>query len=853
MDESICSVLLGDRRTNGKALLFSICSSSLSTSLREGLALTGRWPAPSGKLTPACLTSGPSVALIFDHETTGAHHAHISALHTECTRDKSMLTAQLDDIELFLIPMQAKQEGTRLFLGYETCSGDVAAMQVYVEPSVTPLIFDLDQTLLVAYSGKQLKELREKLEESWERAKEEHGPHAPQTADLELQVMEVRQNEQYLTQFAQTDCVTPAGGTLRHAVPEEVIDENTGRISMRPVVRLSENLMFTRIKANPDTSMIFHIRPGWWKLLWALEDSNQGHLKANARQKFKVYVCTAAQRDYALEAWRILDPNRSLIPPQEYTSRIHNVYFPGTKYLDRVLGLKQLGNQGDGDQGIVAACVSYPRAPLAVVIDDRPDVWDKWWPQVIRTSDYVPHLEVARRVHLPHQQALQEQAAELHRILENLQFIRATMYWFTLDQMMPAAWSSQYTVEDLRTKGPTLIPRLPSITDVMRGEMSGCPAAALMPSRPGPIPAPPVPASPLQPYRPPRPNAALPTRTSGGPAAAASNGPADPRLARRQQAQQAAAQPPSSTPAQEEASSAPTQQAQRPPARLSSYPAARSVLNFPGMEAGQSSMAPAVQLPQDPRRRPAGMSNALSNPAGTSPSDAAAAAAMRAGFAQGLAVGQAVLAQHHSNPASAAGGGNTAQPPTQDQHRPAEGNEQLPPPPASSLHGKREAEGVAGPQRKRPRIRGHTHAPEDQGAHDHSDVEDVMNGGNGMHAHDLPKHPKVEKQAIKAEFEDLLEECSRLASQQGGAACTFKEGRPYVEGVGEQWACEVSSGNQVYGSATAQKRWDANLEAARMAKQRLQSSSGPVQDLDMQDAPSYWPRGRAHASSGLIL
>ena len=54
--------------------------------------------------------------------------------------------------------------------------------------------------------------------------------------------------------------------------------------------------------------------------------------------------------------------------------------------------------------------------------------------------------------------------------------------------------------------------------------------------------------------------------------------------ARRQQAQQAAAQPPSSTPAQEEASSAPMQQAQRPPARLSSYPAARSVLNFPGME-----------------------------------------------------------------------------------------------------------------------------------------------------------------------------------------------------------------------------------------------------------------------------
>lgn len=58
-------------------------------------------------------------------------------------------------------------EGAVMFLGYETCVGDVAAMQSYVEPTRIPLIFDLDQTLLVAYSGKQLRELRERLEDSW--------------------------------------------------------------------------------------------------------------------------------------------------------------------------------------------------------------------------------------------------------------------------------------------------------------------------------------------------------------------------------------------------------------------------------------------------------------------------------------------------------------------------------------------------------------------------------------------------------------------------------------------------------------------------------------------------------------
>lgn len=35
---------------------------------------------------------------------------------------------------------------------------------------------------------------------------------------------------------------------------------------------------------------------------------------AAARRRFDIYVCTAAEREYALEAWRILDPAALLIP-----------------------------------------------------------------------------------------------------------------------------------------------------------------------------------------------------------------------------------------------------------------------------------------------------------------------------------------------------------------------------------------------------------------------------------------------------------------------------------------------------------------------------------------------------------
>ena len=40
------------------------------------------------------------------------------------------------------------------------------------------------------------------------------------------------------------------------------------------------------------------------------------------RQRFDVYVCTAADRDYALEAWRLLDSNNDVITDNLRSDRI---------------------------------------------------------------------------------------------------------------------------------------------------------------------------------------------------------------------------------------------------------------------------------------------------------------------------------------------------------------------------------------------------------------------------------------------------------------------------------------------------------------------------------------------------
>lgn len=63
-----------------------------------------------------------------------------------------------------------------------------------------------------------------------------------------------------------------------------------------------------------DTSVLVKLRPAWEEL--------RSYLTANTRKRFEVYVCTMAERDYALEMWRLLDPEAHLIGLKELRDRI---------------------------------------------------------------------------------------------------------------------------------------------------------------------------------------------------------------------------------------------------------------------------------------------------------------------------------------------------------------------------------------------------------------------------------------------------------------------------------------------------------------------------------------------------
>lgn len=58
---------------------------------------------------------------------------------------------------------------------------------------------------------------------------------------------------------------------------------------------------------------------------------------SGTKQRFDIHVCTAANRDYALEAWRLLDPGGILIPSDMRKDRINSD--SRVKFLADVMGV----------------------------------------------------------------------------------------------------------------------------------------------------------------------------------------------------------------------------------------------------------------------------------------------------------------------------------------------------------------------------------------------------------------------------------------------------------------------------------------------------------------------------------
>lgn len=306
--------------------------------------------------------------------TSPVEQSHLINLHASCFHEFKTAVVLLGEEELHLVAMPSKEKKFPCFWCYAVPSGLYTACLGMLNLRCLAIVFDLDETLIVANTMKSFEDRIEALS-SWIEREADSIRVSGMTAELKRYV----DDRALLKQYIETDCVVDNGKMFKVQLEEVPLLSDSHEPVVRPVIRLPErNTVLTRV--NPeirDTSVLVRLRPAWEDL--------RSYLTAKGRKRFEVYVCTMAERDYALEMWRLLDPEAHLISSKQLLDRVVCVKSGARKSL---LNVFQDGN-------------CHPK--MAMVIDDRLKVWeDKDQPRVhvvpAFTPYYAPQAETANAV-----------------------------------------------------------------------------------------------------------------------------------------------------------------------------------------------------------------------------------------------------------------------------------------------------------------------------------------------------------------------------------------------------------------------------------------------------------------------
>ncbi|GAB2263711.1 hypothetical protein Droror1_Dr00025845 [Drosera rotundifolia] len=299
---------------------------------------------------------------------------HLLTLHASCFYELRTAVVVLGDEEMHLVAMPSKQKKFPCFWCYLLPSSLYNSCLAMLNLRCLSIVFDLDETLIVANTMKSFEDKIDQLK-GW--ISRETNP--VRLSGMSAELKRYADDRVLLKQYIDYDCVIDGGKpykTLSEEVPR--LSDSDEKI-FRPVIRLQDrNVVLTRI--NPeirDTSVLVRLRPAWEEL--------RSYLKAKGRKRFEVFVCTMAERDYALEMWRLLDPEAHLIGSKELLGRVVCVKSGARKSLLNVF-----------KNGLC-----HPN--MAMVIDDRAMVWeenDQARVHVVPafTPYYAPQAEMANTV-----------------------------------------------------------------------------------------------------------------------------------------------------------------------------------------------------------------------------------------------------------------------------------------------------------------------------------------------------------------------------------------------------------------------------------------------------------------------
>ncbi|XP_073264610.1 RNA polymerase II C-terminal domain phosphatase-like 1 isoform X2 [Populus alba] len=253
-----------------------------------------------------------------------------------------------EELHLVAMPSRSNERQHPCFWGFSVAPGLYDSCLVMLNLRCLGIVFDLDETLIVANT---MRSFEDRIDALQRKISTEVDPQ--RILGMLSEVKRYQDDKNILKQYVENDQVVENGKVIK--TQSEVVPalSDNHQPMVRPLIRLQEkNIILTRI--NPqirDTSVLVRLRPAWEDL--------RSYLTARGRKRFEVYVCTMAERDYALEMWRLLDPESNLINSKELLDRIVCVKSGLRKSLFNVFQ--------DG--------ICHPK--MALVIDDRLKVWDE--------------------------------------------------------------------------------------------------------------------------------------------------------------------------------------------------------------------------------------------------------------------------------------------------------------------------------------------------------------------------------------------------------------------------------------------------------------------------------------------
>ncbi|KAH6763969.1 C-terminal domain phosphatase-like 1 [Perilla frutescens var. hirtella] len=306
---------------------------------------------PSERCPPlAVIHTVNTAGICFKLESTAKNvDSPLSVMHATCLRQNKTAVASVGGEEIHLVAMHSRKYGqTTCFWGFNVASSLYNSCLVMLNLRCLGIVFDLDETLIVANT---LRSFEDRIDSLQRKLSSETDPQ--RVASILAEVKRYQDDKYILKQYAESDQVIENGKVIRSESEVVLALSDNQQTIVRPLIRLQDrNIILTRI--NPlirDTSVLVRLRPAWEDL--------KSYLIAKGRKRFEVFVCTMAERDYALEMWRLLDPGSNLINPRELSDRIVCVKSGCRKSLFHVF---QDGN-------------CHPK--MALVIDDRLKVWDE--------------------------------------------------------------------------------------------------------------------------------------------------------------------------------------------------------------------------------------------------------------------------------------------------------------------------------------------------------------------------------------------------------------------------------------------------------------------------------------------